>query len=162
MSAVLRIGPVAFALGFALAGCSGDSEPPQRSVEEMAAREQVAAEPCQLLDAKTASSVLGVDMQAETIYPDVCLYSPLEGKTPVAELRYGPGQGAVAMMAAGVIHADGSSGDTPSLGIGEQSALLGDEWAIRHGEDLLTLRIQGVEDAERAVRRLYAEIREKL
>lgn len=150
-------------LALVLATCREDTvpgpDPFARPSEQQAA---VSADPCLLLDGDTMSRLVGVPLQHIPSYPSKCVYVPKEGDKPYLELTFGFGEGPVAMMAAGVIDFEGNPTGSNGLGIGVQSAQLGDEWLVRHGDDLVTMRVEGFQDPAAVVARVYAAIQPAL
>jgi hypothetical protein len=149
-----------------LAGCNKTGNGPAPASSPAAARpaaaEAVAAEPqelaaCDFLTAEEMSTLRDPPRQSNT-----CVYSPAQDSGPFAELKFEPGDGQAAMMGAGFANRHEPGLVDPLAGVGDQALTVGPVVMIRRGEDLITIRVTGVDDALRRIKLIYATINAKL
>jgi hypothetical protein len=155
-----------------LAGCSKTSSGPAPASGPAAARpaagQAVAAEPtelaaCDFLTAEEMSALLGGRVTRDPPrQSNTCVYSPAQGSGPFAELKFEPGDGQAAMMGAGFANRHEPGLVDPLAGVGDQALTVGPVVMIRRGEDLITIRVTGVDDALRRIKLIYAAINAKL
>jgi hypothetical protein len=125
-----------------------------------AAKEPVA---CDFFTADEMSALLGGRVTRDPPrQSNTCVYSSAQGSGPFAELKFEPGDGQAAMMAAGFANRHEPGLVDPLAGVGDQALTVGPVVMIRRGEDLITIRVSGVDDALGHIKLIYAAINAKL
>jgi hypothetical protein len=150
-----------------LAACNKTSPGPApvSSVSADAAADRAPKElsACDFLSAEEMSTLLGGRVTRDPpSRGDTCVYSPAQESGPFAELKFDPGDGQAAMMGAGLANRQEPGMVDPLAGVGDQALSVGPIVMIRRGEDLITIRLSGVDDALRRVKLIYDAINAKL
>ncbi len=143
-----------------LLGCSDSQDATtanQQPVANTATASTVDAQPtaepvaCELVTREEMSSFLGSAVSAEaeerpSNSETTCHYKFAQSLSPDVTFTLKRGHGEAAMMGAGIMGNIEPGIADPYAGLGDQAASVGPELWIRLGEDLVVLRILGVED----------------
>jgi hypothetical protein len=138
---------------------------PASSVSADAAADRAPKElsACDFLTAEEMSTLLGGRVTRDPpTRGDTCVYSPAQEPGPFAELKFEPGDGEAAMMGAGFANRQEPGLVDPLVGVGDQALSVGPVVMIRRGEDLITIRLPGVDDPLRRIKLIYGAINAKL
>jgi hypothetical protein len=152
------------ALGLVACGKPNNTAQPQADARITAASEPSAPRSaCDLLTAAEMSTALGGAVTQEaSSRSDTCTYSSTQSSGPFAELKFTPGDGQAAMMASSFANRHEPGLADPLAGVGDQAVSIGPMVMIRRGEDLITLRVLGVDDTVKRIKLIYGAVNAKL
>jgi len=150
-----------------LAACTKAHQDPaaaaQAAPSSAANRDSKPTTACGLLGAAEMSALLGGEVtQDPPRQDDTCEFSAARASGPSAELKFNEGDGQAAMMAGGIMNRHEPGMTDPLAGVGDQAFSVGPVVMIRRGEDLISLRITGVDDPIRRIKLVYGAIDAKL
>jgi hypothetical protein len=84
-----------------------------------------------------------------------CVWEPQGGGLPRVELKIEWGAAEAAMVASGMLSKHEPGISSPYDGLGDEAVAMGPAVMIKRDEDLFTIIVSGVDEADAAVRKIY-------
>jgi hypothetical protein len=149
-----------------LAGC-GNTEAPSVEAAAMKDNSTPGAQPavaaddvqaCKLITQEEMTALAGAAIQPNAdngVGRTGCVWEPPGGGLPRVELKIEWGMADAAMSALGMLAKHEPGINDPYEGLGDEAVITGPAVMIRRDEDLVTIILSGVDDAEGAVRKIY-------
>jgi hypothetical protein len=116
-----------------------------------------------VVTAAEMSALLGAQVTAKRQrLASACTYPSVADFGPNAELKIERGDGEAAMQGAAFANQHEPGLADPLAGIGDQAISAGPMVLIRRGDDLISIRVSGVDDPLAAVKRIYGAVNAKM
>jgi hypothetical protein len=117
-----------------------------------------AVEACKLVTPDEMAALAGKAIQAnadEGVGRTGCVWEPVGGGLPRVELKIEWGAGEAAMTANGMLSRHEPGISSPYDGLGDEAVAMGPAVMIKRDDDLVTIIVSGVDEADAAVRKIY-------
>lgn len=156
--------PVGIALAAQLAGCSDSAAPPaeEAAVAESAAPPGNRMSACEMLNASEMTVLLGGEVSAQPSGAAKCVYSPVAGSAPQAELEIERGKAEAAFRALAKNGRIAAGEPNPLAGLADQAAQVGPMLLVRAGADLVKITVSGAKNGPGALRAIFMLVRPRL
>ena len=149
-----------------LAGCGKSESPAEVTASNNNASGHAAQQPgkpaevqaCKLITPEEMNAIAGVSVVPtadDGVGRTGCVWQPAAAGMPRIELKIEWGSGEAAMVGLGMLSKHEPGINNPYEGLGDEAVASGPAIMIKRDEDLVTIVLSGVDDAESAVHKIY-------
>lgn len=149
-----------------IAGCSRDEPPPAAAIvtapvpDAGAMLNRMSA--CEMMNASEMTVLLGGAVDAQPSGASKCVYAPVAGDAPYAELEIDRGQGNAAFKRVPKTGLIEPGSPNPLAGLGDQTAQVGPVLLVRSGADLVKITVSGSKNGAAALRAIFMLVKPRL
>jgi hypothetical protein len=153
-----RLRVISLLLAATLAGCEKTDGPVPVASTTTETKTADAVQACKLVTLDEIVALAGGPLEAiadEGVGRTGCVWEPAGGGLPRLELKIEWGMADVALTATGVLEKHEPGISSPYDDLGDEAVVIGPVVMIKRDEDLVTITVSGIDEADAAVRTIY-------